>query len=454
MIAYNTLQTHQMGQVPELLASLPTFYGVEFFGIDEMHLIGRGVGHLIFNILNTSCNGSYIIESGSTYSFRLKNPLRRTNGMTLVQRQMEVCASKVSPIFEGSFHASFDRYRAVDWQNFLCVIVPNIILPYVVEYEAKKALMCLINGCNLALRRTLKEEDVRKMESDVETWHKYLRDQINVGNLSAKVFTVNNHYLGHLGHMTRQLGPIKNYGCRSTERTIKEFANKIKSTTKPGVNSSNVLLNTVNLQQYGITTSLSNNDQVNIDQNPPMSFISHPSGNDQFPQLWDPAGEAYLLSNGVIIPDLRDQDLVHALLSYYRRLYGDRSIIDIGSNHVLLTTAPDKFVLFEAGRYRSLRKCWFIGEVYTYFQHTYDDQVRFLAAVDVMKNHKLDQFNIPMVEKDVERKHFAVLDVADILECVGLLQYSATKNKFKVILPYMRYDDKVGGRHNGMLSDL
>ncbi|EIE90060.1 hypothetical protein RO3G_14771 [Rhizopus delemar RA 99-880] len=468
--------SHQMGQVPELLTSLSTFCGVEFFGIDEMHLIGRGIGHLIFNILNASFNESYIIESGSSYSFRLKNPLRRTNGMAIVQRQMEVCASKVPQIFEGSFRASFGRYRAVDWQNFLCVIVPNIILPYLVEYEAKKALMCLINGCNLALRRTLKEEDVKKMESDVETWHKYLRDQINVGNLSVKVFTANNHYLGHLGHMTRQLGPIKNYSCRSTERTIKEFANKIKSTTKPGVNSSNVLLNIVNLQQYGITTSLANNDQVNADQSSPVSFVSHSSGNDQFPQLWDPADEAYLLSNGVITPDLRDQDLVVALRSYYRRLYGDQSIIDIGTNSILfaerlwtdsivisslsyrkkkrLTTAADNFVLFEAGRYRSLRKCWFVGEVYTYFQHTYGDQVRFLAAVDVMKNHKLDQFNIPMVEKDVERKHFAVLDVADILECVGLLQYSATKNKFKVIWPYMRYDDKVGGRHDGMLSDL
>ncbi len=84
--------------------------------------------------------------------------------MSIVQRQMKVCASKVPPIFEGSFHASFGRYRAVDWQNFLCVIVPNIVLPYLVEYEAKKALMRLVNGCNLALRRTLKEEDVRRME--------------------------------------------------------------------------------------------------------------------------------------------------------------------------------------------------------------------------------------------------------------------------------------------------
>ncbi|EIE92392.1 hypothetical protein RO3G_17263 [Rhizopus delemar RA 99-880] len=395
-----------MGQVPELLTSLSTFCGVEFFGIDEMHLIGRGIGHLIFNILNASCNESYIIESGSSYSFRLKNPLRRTNGMAIVQNQVEVCASKVPPIFEGSFHVSFGRYRAVDWQNFLCVIVPNIILPYLVEYEAKKALMCLINGL---------------------MWK------------------------------------------HGTNTCV------IKSTL-PGVNSSNVLLNTINLQQYGITTSLANNDQVNADQSSPVSFVSHPSGNDQFPQLWDPADEAYLLSNGVITPDLRDQDLVVALRSYYRRLYGDQSIIDIGTNSILfaerlwtdsivisslsyrkkktLTTAADNFVLFEAGRYRSLRKCWFVGEVYTYFQHTYDDQVRFLAVVDVMKNHKLDQFNIPMAEKDVEHKHFAVLDVADILECVGLLQYSATKNKFKVICPYMRYDDKVGGRHDGMLSDL
>ncbi|KAG0880937.1 hypothetical protein G6F34_013743 [Rhizopus arrhizus] len=174
--------------------------------------------------------------------------------------------------------------------------------------------------------------------------------------------------------MTRQLGPLKHYSCRSTERTIKEFANKIKSTTKPGVNSSNVLLNTINLQQYGITASLTNNDQMNLDQSSPASFISHPSGNDQYPQLWDPADQVYLLSNGLITPDMRNQDLVVALRSYYRRLYGDQSIIDIEANPVLfaerlwtdsmvissllyrrkkkLTTAADNFVLFEAGRYR------------------------------------------------------------------------------------------------------
>lgn len=40
------------------------------------------------------------------------------------------------------------------------------------------------------------------------------------------------------------------------------------------------------------------------------------------------------------------------------------------------------------------------------------------------------------------------------LECVELFLYSATKNKFKVVWPYMRYDDKVGDKHDGMHSDL
>ncbi|KAG0804957.1 hypothetical protein G6F19_014107 [Rhizopus arrhizus] len=113
---------------------------------------------------------------------------------------------------------------------------------------------------------------------------------------------------------------------------------------------------------------------MNLDQSSPASFISHPSGNDQYPQLWDPADQVYLLSNGLITPDMRNQDLVVALRSYYRRLYGDQSIIDIEANPVLfaerlwtdsmvissllyhrkkrLTTAADNFVLFEAGRYR------------------------------------------------------------------------------------------------------
>ncbi|KAG0732168.1 hypothetical protein G6F23_014586 [Rhizopus arrhizus] len=74
---------------------------------------------------------------------------------------------------------------------------------------------------------------------------------------------------------------------------------------------------------------------------------------------------------------MRNQDLVVALRSYYRRLYGDQSIIDIEANPVLfaerlwtdsmvissllyrrkkrLTIAADNFVLFEAGRYQSCK---------------------------------------------------------------------------------------------------
>ena len=59
-----------------------------------------------------------------------------------------------------------------------------------------------------------------------------------------------------------------------------------------------------------------------------------------------------------------------------------------------------------------------------------------------------------MVEKGYRMQAFCCVRCGKQLECVELFLYSATKNKFKIVWPYMRYDDKVGDKHDGMHSDL
>lgn len=99
-------------------------------------------------------------------------------------------------------------------------------------------------------------------------------------------------------------------------------------------------------------------------------------------------------------------------------------------------------------------QCWFVGEVYAYFEHTYKNERRFLAVINVMKDHRFGNYHIPQVTEDRLRKHFTVINVENILECVGLFQVYDNCYRYNVAWPYMDYGDKVGGRRPGQLSDL
>lgn len=100
------------------------------------------------------------------------------------------------------------------------------------------------------------------------------------------------------------------------------------------------------------------------------------------------------------------------------------------------------------------RKCWFVGEVYAYFSHKKNSEESFLAAVNVMKSHSIDIFGIPQVKRDSQSLHVAVINVEDIIRCVGLIRFSNDENVFKVTWPYAKYDDRIGNRLSGTLTDL
>lgn len=154
-----------MRGVSEVISSIPTFSGVPFFCLDEMHLIGGGVAHLVFRFFDYSTRSNYLGTKGPTeYSFRLDALLQPRKGMETLHDLIKKCASKVPKSFEGSFKAKFSFYRAVDWQNFLLVVIPNIMLRHIIQREAKDALMNLAKGYNLALRRELTGRDLNRIK--------------------------------------------------------------------------------------------------------------------------------------------------------------------------------------------------------------------------------------------------------------------------------------------------
>ena len=98
--------------------------------------------------------------------------------------------------------------------------------------------------------------------------------------------------------------------------------------------------------------------------------------------------------------------------------------------------------------------CWFVGEVYMYFSHEQRGNKLFLAVVKVLQNNDLGRHGIPHVTKAQENNQFAVINVADIIRCVGLFRYSDEDTDYKVSWPYARYDDRMDGRISGLFSYL
>jgi hypothetical protein len=116
------------------------------------------------------------------------------------------------------------------------------------------------------------------------------------------------------------MGPLKSYSCRSSERTIKKFSNLVKSKTKTGPNSSNVLNKQANYKRVNIRNL--QDELFRPSTYDASTFMAHPSGDCSFPQLWEPFRNETLIGddNELICSGIRRVKVVKALKSYYGRL--------------------------------------------------------------------------------------------------------------------------------------
>ncbi|ORE13049.1 hypothetical protein BCV71DRAFT_268655 [Rhizopus microsporus] len=177
----------------------------------------------------------------------------------------------------------------------------------------------------MSLERELTADDLVHLEDTVTAlfiiiFFNFLRCEINNGRINERMFTVNSHYLSHIQYIIKHMGPLRFIGCRTSERNIKKYTNLIKSVVKPGVNASNILVNEQSLQSYGLQQIISS-----IDRN------SNPSDTENEAQLWEPRMLYQALDTGRICVGLADAGVLRALVSYYRRLSDNRSLVSINS---------------------------------------------------------------------------------------------------------------------------
>ena len=173
--------------------------------------------------------------------------------------------------------------------------------------------------------------------------------------------------------MIRKMGPLRHYSCRASERNIKSHTNLIKSTSKPGVNASNILLNQNNMDSYGISELLRDFELDSTQRLNPESFEDVYPGQLDSPQIWEKQATYQLLGDSTLCAGLPDTNVVNALRSYYQRLFRLNAKPPLDSNSIQLakrywsnttvyssvlyrgtrmTTRANYFVLFESVRPR------------------------------------------------------------------------------------------------------
>lgn len=371
-----------------------TFSGSSFFGLDELHLIARGIGKHIYELITVDLdiknNTHYFYtksdntKSSEGYPFYIPKANLRKIGETIAKSRQYIPTS-----FQGSFDnliAKTDGTRAVDWLDFLLYIVPTLVVPYLSNRVVQKALLALVKGCALALQWNLTDELINEMERQVyikfdyyhlkskrtfncrhfNTWHSYLFQQVNQKKkLSRSVFRPVQHYLIHIPFIIRQLGPLRAYSTRSMERAIGVFSKLINSKREGGKNASNII-ERLAIQNY-LNCILNLEELIDVIKPKPYaetSYINHPSDLVGV-QLWEPFFRV-ILNNQSTVEGIEGRTLIKALKKFYLR--SGIGSIDLANNTIILAARFwNDCTVYSSCMYRRLKKETSRGNQYVMF---------------------------------------------------------------------------------------
>ncbi|OBZ80313.1 hypothetical protein A0J61_11638, partial [Choanephora cucurbitarum] len=184
---------HQLPGLPRLFTDLPAFSIAFFFFGDELHLLGHGMGHLVYNLLHFKSMEKFETHESTRYSFAVSAPFNQRSFID--QLGAWIIGSK--PTCPAAFDYSFDNrtgyYRAVDWQQFLLYIVPTVVIPNLECEESKVALMNLVIAISIALQKSISTQDIVNMRRFLVVWERFLKNEISQKWLNVRVWTMNNH---------------------------------------------------------------------------------------------------------------------------------------------------------------------------------------------------------------------------------------------------------------------
>ncbi|KAG2191239.1 hypothetical protein INT47_012016, partial [Mucor saturninus] len=381
-----------------LISALPSFCGSSYYGLDEMHLLGQGIGRFIFDVIvkvNQSSDTSYYSKkqgnfNKDAYTFKVSKKQLELVGDCITKSRANIPVS-----FQGSWDnllSKIDGARAINFLDFLLYVVPTLLVPLFEKKSVRKALLMLTRGCAIALQWEQTDSMILEMESCFRNWHNFLDVEISNGNLSNSIFKPNNHYLSHIGFITRKAGCMRSYSARSMERTIRKYFKLIKSKVHAGTNAGNMVerlsirgyvnlaLDTVSLLESITPIKTSLDDFIEL---PPTAI------HNQNHQLWSPFITITTTSSN-LVDSMPINTFIRELKIYYgrstRSIFASITIhnltIKMAARALLFSNIitsrmhrriraehrrGNRFVLFHAN-YKS-KICWYVGSVNFYFEH-------------------------------------------------------------------------------------
>ncbi|KAG2211938.1 hypothetical protein INT47_004625 [Mucor saturninus] len=293
---------------PSVFRELLTFSGSSFFGLSELHLIARGIGKHLYDLITVEISKDqkhYYTKPDKTVSIANYHFYISRNNLDVIGDCITSSRKHVPVSFQGSFDNVFEKIdatRAVDW-------------------SAKNNVLGLVKGRTLALQWDLTPDLIREMEGYFETWQIDLLKQVNLKNISRSVFRPVQHYLIHVPYIIKQQGPLRSYTGRSMERVIGVYSKLIESRRMGGRNAS-MLIERFAIRNFinGIIDITREIDLIAPARPGDIDFMDLPDSLDDV-QLWAPFGGNASL-DGELIEGIRYGRVKDALSRYYRRSSG------------------------------------------------------------------------------------------------------------------------------------
>ncbi|OAD71608.1 hypothetical protein PHYBLDRAFT_70060 [Phycomyces blakesleeanus NRRL 1555(-)] len=213
-------------------SSLASFTGPLFLTLDKMHGLCHGIDKQVWGLID----GKYEIK----HSLFLPANVLKEIGVAMAATRKTILTA-----FHGSWRniSKYSRYfKAVDWADFLLFIVPTLVAKRVRDTTARKALLGLVQACNLLMSWELSAEKQTSIKRKLQLWNMYLEDLYWNDKIEIMVFTINQHLLQHYPVMISAFGPPCAYSTRSMERAIGKYSRAIKSNSAIGVNAGNIMV--------------------------------------------------------------------------------------------------------------------------------------------------------------------------------------------------------------------
>ncbi|ORY90558.1 hypothetical protein BCR43DRAFT_509031 [Syncephalastrum racemosum] len=280
-------------------------------------------------------------------------------------------------------------FKSIDWIDFVRYVVPTIVLENVKQAPAKDALFALTQVYKTALQREITKQDVKQLDQNVWKWLDFLKTNVQEQKIDISIFTISQHYLQHLELMINAMGPPRYYSAFGMERAIGEIKRSIKSSSAPGVNAGNIIVQLAAQRYVDRMEDLAESSGIKSGEKYVLTASKRSNSAEIWPPLWNATVEDFISYN------------MERLLTKYWSIY----LENVNSINPVIE-AGSRLWISEKLRSRKIRrepKVYF-GEVIFYFRHTQQGRRKLLALIKAWDVTLDALLRIEQVQKEQKEK--------------------------------------------------